>query len=133
MRCAIYLNDRIDVKTVVNDWAINWFNSSDYQHWSMTNNNNGEKIQTMGAATYKMASRNYIYELDKNDWYYYFKLKIGSLGASVMLFQDLSSITAGQQPNFRFGLDHEYNIMYITDQKVKDFIAEKMSAYTIDW
>lgn len=133
MRCAIYLNDRIDVKTVVNDWAINWFNSSDYQHWSMTNNNNGEKIQTIGAATYKMASRNYIYELDKNDWYYYFKLKIGSLGASVMLFQDLSSITAGQQPNFRFGLDHEYNIMYITDQKVKDFIAEKMSAYTIDW
>jgi len=133
MRCAIYLNDRIDVKSVVEDYAINWFNSPDYQKWSMNNNNNGEKIVEMGPATYKMASRKYIHDLDKNDWYFYFKLKIGSLGASVMMFQDLSNIDTAQSPNYRFGLDSQYNVLYMNDKSVQDFILNCMSNYKIDW
>jgi len=133
MRCSIYLNDRIDVRTVVEDYAINWFNSPDYQQWSMNNNNNGEKIVEMGPATYKMASRKYIHDLDKNDWYFYFKLKIGSLGASVMMFQDLSNVDKSRSPNYRFGVDSNYDVLYVSDKTTQEYITNCMSNYKIDW
>jgi hypothetical protein len=133
MRCSIYLNDRISIQDAVDNWVINWFNSADYQQWSMVNNNNGEKIQTMGAATYKMASRKYIHDLDHNDWYYYFKLKIGSLGSSVMLNQDLSQLPIEQRPNARFGVDDKYNLLLIDDPTVQDMIKNSMANYKVDW
>lgn len=132
MRCSIYLNDRLPVRNVV-DKVINWFNSDEYQLWSMVNNNNGEKIQALGVSTYKMASRKYIYDLDKNPWYFYYKLKLPSLGGSVTFSQDLSKLTVGERPNARFGLDRHYNVLYIDDMKVKNFIRESILNYRVDW
>lgn len=133
MRCSIYLNDRVSVKETVNDWVINWFNSKQYQLWSMVNNNNGEKIQSFGSSTYKMASRKYIHDLDKNDFYFYFKLKLASLGSSVMLFQETSSLLDSEKPNARFGVDKEYNVLSIDKPDVRNFILDNMSNYKIDW
>jgi hypothetical protein len=132
-RCSIYLNDRVDVGDAINNWVINWFNTDDYQRWSMVNNNNGEKIQVMGASTYKMASRRYIYDLDKNDWYFNFKLKIGSLGATVVLAQDVSKLAKDQVPNARFGVDKDYRVLTLNEPSVVEYIKHNMSNYKIDW
>lgn len=131
MRIPIYLNDRMDCKKVIEDWAINWFRTESYQKWSMVNNNNGEKIQ-FTATTYKMAARRYIHDLDKNDWYFFFKQKIGSLG-NVMFRQDVSTLPKHLRPNARFGLDTNYNILSIDSPNVKNYIKYHMSKYEIDW
>lgn len=131
-RLPLMLNDRIHCKTVFEECSVNWYNNDGYQLWSMNNNNNGEKI-IKTAATYKMASRRYIYDLDKNDWYFFFKLKIGSLGPNVVLNQDVSDIPLDRRPNARFGLDTDYNTLYITDPDVQDFVRHHMSTFRKDW
>jgi hypothetical protein len=132
IRIPIYLNDRLDCKTVINDWALNWYNTREYQEWSMVNNNNGEKIEYT-ATTYKMAARKYIYDLDKNDWYFFFKQKLGSLGGNVMFRQDVNNLPVELRPNARFGIDSDYNILSIDDPSVRDYIRYHLSKYQIDW
>ena len=132
-RCSVYFNDRINPGEAANNWVINWFNTDDYQLWSMANNNNGEKIQFLGASTYKMAARRYIYDLDKNEWYFHFKLKIGSLGTSIVLAQDVSKLPGDQVPNARFGVDTNYNVLTLDDTSVVDYIKYHMANYEIDW
>jgi hypothetical protein len=132
IRISIFLNDRLDYGTVINDWAVNWFNSVDYQQWSMVNNNNGEKIE-YGPTTYKMAARKYIHDLDKNDWYYHFKLKLGSLGPNVMYHQEVSNLPDCLTPNARFGIDSNYNLLSIDDTDVQEYIRYHMSQFKRDW
>jgi hypothetical protein len=133
MRCSIFLNDRIDVDKMLNVHVMNWFTDIDYQLWSMSNNNNGEKIIGIDPSKYKMAARNYIYEFDKNEWYFNFKLKIASLGSSVTYMQDLSNLPLSKRPNARFGLDEKYNILSIDDKVVQHFIKENISKFDINW
>jgi len=133
IRSSVFLNDRKHVGDVIKNHVINWYNTEDYQKWSMVNNNNGEKIKSMGSSTYKIAAKKYIYELDKNPWYFYFKLKLPSLGSSVVIHQDLSSLDIDQRPNARFGLDQNYNTLYLKDPTVVDFIKESMTNYLVDW
>lgn len=133
MRSSIYLNDRLPVKSVVNNHVINWFNSKEYQLWSMVNNNNGEKIQSLGVSTYKNASRKYIYDLDKNPWYYYFKLKLPSLGGVGNTRQHLAHVPIEHRPNARFGVDSNYEILYIDDPKLQNFIITSMADFRVDW
>jgi len=132
IRISVYLNDRIHCKTVINDWAINWFGSEDYQKWSMVNNNNGEKIE-MSATSYKMAARKYIHDLDKNDWYFYFKLKLGSLGPNVMYHQEVQNIPKRLRPNARFGIDSNYDLLSIDDLDVREFLTHNLTTYQKDW
>lgn len=132
IRIPVYLNDRIDCGTVINDWALNWFNTVPYQQWSMVNNNNGQKIQFTNT-TYKMAARKYIHDLDKNDWYFFFKLKMGSLGPNVMFRQDVSHLPMKLRPNARFGIDSNYNLLSIDDTDVQDYIRHHMSQFERDW
>jgi hypothetical protein len=132
VRISVFLNDRLDYGTVINDWAVNWFNSVDYQQWSMVNNNNGEKIE-YGPTTYKMAARKYIHDLDKNDWYYHFKLKLGSLGPNVMYHQEVGNLPERLTPNARFGIDSNYNLLSIDDRDVQDYIRHHMSQFERDW
>jgi hypothetical protein len=80
-----------------------------------------------------MASRRYIYDLDKNDWYFNFKLKIGSLGATVVLAQDVSKLAKDQVPNARFGVDKDYRVLTLNEPSVVDYIKHNMSNYKIDW
>jgi hypothetical protein len=131
-RITLMLNDRLHCKDVFENWAVNWFNTDDYQRWSMVNNNNGEKIE-LSTATYKMAARKYIYDLDHNDWYFYFKLKIGSLGPNVIFNQEVSHLPVEKRPNARFGLDDEYNTLYIDDADVQSYIRYHLLNYKKDW
>jgi len=132
IRIPVYLNDRLDCGTVIKEWAVNWFNSIPYQQWSMVNNNNGEKIE-FGPTTYKMAARKYIHSLDKNDWYFYFKLKMGSLGPNVMFKQSVSHLPKELRPNARFGIDSDYNLLSIDDTNVQEYIKHHMSKFERDW
>lgn len=132
IRSSVFLSDRINYKEVINDWAINWFNTPEYQQWSMVNNNNGEKIQ-LTATTYKMAARRYIYDLDKNDWYFYFKLKMGSLAPNVMFHQDVKDVPVELRPNARFGIDCDYNVLSIDNASVQEYIKSHMASYERDW
>lgn len=132
IRIPIFLNDRLDCKTVINDWSLNWYNTVDYQKWAMVNNNNGQKIQYT-ATTYKMAARKYIYEVDKNEWYFFFKQKLGSLGGNVMFRQTVDNLPVELRPNARFGIDCDYKLLSIDDSSVRNYIKHHMSAYQIDW
>jgi hypothetical protein len=132
IRISVFLNDRLNYGSVINDWAVNWFSSSAYQQWAMVNNNNGEKIE-YGPTTYKMAARKYIHDLDKNDWYYFFKLKLGSLGPNVMYHQEVNNLPDRLKPNARFGIDSEYNLLSIDDLDVQDYIRHHMSQFERDW
>ena len=132
VRGAIYYNDRVSTEYVVKLGIINWFNGQDYQRWSMVNNNNGQKI-IKGPATYKMAARQYIYDLDKNDWYFYFKIKLESLGLSIIHDQDVSNTPLNMRPNARFGIDTDYNLLYIDDPTVQDYIKHHLINYQKDW
>jgi hypothetical protein len=58
-------------------YVIPWFDSTEYQQWAMCNNKPGIKYgQSIGQ--YKLASKKYIYNFDKNKYYFDFKLKIKS-------------------------------------------------------
>lgn len=59
-----------------------WYDTSDYQHWAMNNNNTGEKYGS-NIGEYKLATKKYIYSVDNNEYYYRFKLKTNSLSRSV--------------------------------------------------
>jgi hypothetical protein len=132
VRGAIYYNDRVPCERAIKQGIINWFNGADYQRWSMVNNNNREKID-FGPASYKMAARRYIHDLDKNDWYFYFKIKLESLGLSIVHDQTVIGIPADMRPNARFGMDSNYNLLYIDNPNVQDFIKSNLIDYKKDW
>ena len=130
-RGSIYLNDTMNAK-VCADQTVNWYNDIDYQRWSMVNNGTGEKIRKT-ASTYKWAARKYIYDFDKNDWYFNFKLKIESLGPGLSLQQDLSNVEMAKRPIHRFGLDKNYDILYMTDPTVIQYIEHHLANFKLDW
>tara|TARA_R110000782_G_scaffold64405_1_gene131338 strand:- start:1340 stop:2404 length:1065 start_codon:yes stop_codon:yes gene_type:complete len=57
--------------------VISWFDSKEYQLWSMNNRSNGVKIKST-LRSYKMPAKEYIYDLDNNKWYRDYKTKTGS-------------------------------------------------------
>lgn len=60
------------------DRVIDWFDSDDYQLWSMVNNAAGEKYgQTI--SDNKLAAKRYIYEFDREPYYFKFKTKTASI------------------------------------------------------
>lgn len=59
------------------DKFIHWFDSNDYQSWSLHNQTTGQKINQT-PAEYKLAAKKYIYSLDRNNYYYTYKTKTGS-------------------------------------------------------
>jgi hypothetical protein len=59
------------------DKFIHWFDSDDYQRWSMVHNSHGEKYgNTVG--DYKLAAKRYIFDVDKNQYYLKYKTKTNS-------------------------------------------------------
>ena len=130
VRGALYFNETIDPNTAILK-VENWYLDPLYQRWSMTNNNNGEKILG-GAATYKRAAREYIYSLDKNDWYKTFKLKLESMALTVVR-QDLSKLNSHHVPNARFGITKNYDMLSIHESDVVEYIRYHLDNFKIDW
>ena len=125
-RGIAYFNDTVDLETA-DSKVINWYHNDDYQLWSMNNNNNGDKIGK-SAATYKQVARDYIYDLDSNDAYYMFKLKIENVG---LLYsrQEVTNIETQQRPNARFGITNKYDTMYIDEKQTRDYIQDKLGNF----
>ena len=130
VRGAIYFNDRIDCKTAIYR-IFNWFNGKDYQLWSMVNNNNGQKIHNT-LSTYKYAARNYIYSLDKNEYYRDFKLKLESL-FTIVNKQDVASLPISQRPAARIFMTDQFEILNIDNKDAQTFLKESLFNYKIDW
>lgn len=127
IRGAVFYNDRLNCQSVIYDHIINWFTTVEYQQWSMANNNNGKKIQDT-VASYKIESKKYIFEFDQNEWYFSYKIKLESLG-HIVAFQNLKNIPITKRPNARFGLDQNFNVLYIDDTKVQEFITKSIIDY----
>jgi hypothetical protein len=86
MWSAIYLRslhftgetDANHLQTYLNSFT-GWFDTMEYQQWAMNNNKRGQKYSSY-AGLYKPASKRYIYEFDKDKYYYAFKRKVASGG-----------------------------------------------------
>lgn len=57
--------------------SIPWFNTCEYQNWSIFNRSNGIKFDG-SIENYKKPAKDYIFELDKNPYYHRYKTKTGS-------------------------------------------------------
>ena len=125
IRGSIYYNDRVNCKSMIYDHVLNWFHTDDYQQWSMVNNNNGKKIKD-SISSYKIESKKYIYDFNKDKNYFDYKLKLESFG-HIVAFQNTKNIPLEKKPNARFGVDNNFNILYIDDTKVQDFIKESLT------
>ena len=130
VRGALYLNDRLDYRECMYR-VVNWFSDPEYQRWSMANNNNGQKIQRT-LSTYKTAARNYIYDVDHNDWYRNFKIKLESLW-TIGIQQDLSQVSVDRRPVSRVALTTDFQMHYIEDASVQEFYRHHLGNYKIDW
>ena len=128
IRGPVYFNDKLPVRDLVCNYMFNWFNSPEYQKWSMVNNNNGQKIGA-GLSSYKSVARNYINEFNNNPWYFYFKCKLDSLGGVT----SMQKITPTTTPWNRFGVDDDFNLLYINDEDVQEYIKHHLSSYKRDW
>ena len=130
VRGALYFNDQVEWKTAM-DTIVNWFSYPDYQRWSMANNNNGQKINST-LASYKAASKDYIWSLDKDDWYRNFKIKLESLWV-LTIRQDVSKLSVDRMPSHRVGLTKDYEMLYANDPGVKEYFTHHLTNYKIDW
>jgi hypothetical protein len=131
-----YVNDnfKTDFNYIDNN-MLDWYNTSDYQQWSMTNNNNGEKIDpriNLAQTTLKMCVRKYIYEFDKNEWYLYYKQKLPS-NEMQKLRKKKHLIDNKRNPMTYFAISEQKKIVHTTDKGVKDFICHHFGQYKKDW
>lgn len=130
VRGALYFNDRLDYKTAIYS-IFNWFNGTEYQLWSMANNNNGQKIQKT-VSTYKVAARDYIYDFDKNPEYKNFKLKLESL-FNIVRTQQVTHLLQDNWPATRIFMTDQFEMLSINDKSAKDFLTNSLLNYKIDW
>ena len=101
----------------------------DYQLWSMNNNNNGEKMKGLTLSTYKWASRKYIYSFDKNEYYFYNKIKMPSLPLLIARkyktnFNDFDS---------KWGIDENFNNVKINEPGIDSYLETRLFNYKVDW
>ena len=81
---SIYIKLRTD--TFANNYNSRWYATDDYQQWSMNSNQSGIKY-TLNRSDSKLASKQYIYDFDHDEYSRVFKTK----GKSVPVFGVLNS------------------------------------------
>jgi hypothetical protein len=121
LRGPLFYYSGQDVKTAITKYLVNWFNTADYQRWSMANNNNGQKIRRATAIHYKWAARSYIYDFDRNDWY--FKYKIKSVSLYGLLQNNFDAF------NMLFALDSDYRLHWLSDAAVRHEFEEGLQNF----
>lgn len=122
LRPAVLYSASDNCKDFFQGGIFNWYASADYQRWSMVNNNNGQKIRGINQRMYKYAAKKYIYDFDKNDWYFNYKLKMPSMPTLRIRnykknFSDFDS---------RIGLSANYDVIRFDDPGVNDFIVKSL-------
>ena len=88
------------------DRFVHWYDSDDYQQWSMNVDNASEKLGT-DVSEYKLAAKKYIYSVDNNDYYFKFKTKIKSI----------SFLDRKHPWSHWCCIDHNWNLLSIADHK----------------
>lgn len=145
IRGAIYYNSSIPIDQCI-DSMVNWFNAPGYQHWSMNNNNNGLKIRNT-LASYKYIQRKYIFEFDKNEWYFHFKTKLESMSNLNIKgkngsIKDLTNSIVGMNDKYEYLcipdpdapiVNTTYKGGYHFGPDVKHFFKDSLMNYKIDW
>lgn len=129
LRAGLIYSKGSNRKNVFGNNLFNWYGNSEYQLWSMANNNNGQKIIGTTQGSYKHAARKYIYDLDHNEWYFNYKIKIASMPFIVARnyrkhFKDFDPV---------FGLDTNYDVAMIGTPDVDALILDGLKNYKIDW
>jgi hypothetical protein len=125
LRASVLYSTGSNRKKLVTDSIFHWYGSTEYQLWSMANNNNGEKINGTTQSSYKWAARNYIYEVDKNEWYFNHKIKIPSLPFITKrnyrkYYTEFDTV---------FGMDSNYDIISFNNPTVDNFIIESLTKF----
>jgi len=128
-RGPLFFGDNQNLERDIQYSSINWFNTSDYQQWSMANNGTGEKIRGVTSATYKWAARQYLYDFTKDMWYFHFKLKLASLPKIGPVIGWEHQIDVGM----RFALDTNYEVVRFNDPGVREYILHHLNNCQIDW
>lgn len=116
-------------ESLINDCLIQWFNTTEYQLWSMNNNNNGQKLSGPTQGLGKIAAKKYIYEFDKNEWYFKHKMKIVS--SPNILRRNWRKHFADFDP--MLGVDTNYNLIKIGPPEVNNHVINRLMNYKIDW
>lgn len=116
-------------KELIQNCLIQWYNSTEYQQWSMINNNNGLKLSSPLQGLFKIAAKKYIHDYTNDDWYYHHKIKIISLPNIINRswrkhFSDFDCL---------FGIDHNYNAIKLGNSNVDKFVLDSIINYNIDW
>jgi hypothetical protein len=116
-------------RSLINDCVIQWYNTDEYQLWSMTNNNNGEKLIGPTQGLYKTAAKKYIFDFDKDEWYQIHKIKIISLP---------NIIKRNWKDNYTefdpiLGIDTNYDIVKIGTPDVDNYVIDRLVQFKIDW
>ncbi len=129
LRAPVTYSIGINKESLINDCVIQWYNTDEYQLWSMTNNNNGEKLTGPIQGLYKTAAKNYIFEFDKDEWYHIHKIKIISLP---------NIIKRNWRKNYNdfdpvLGIDTNYNIIKIGTPDVDNYVIDRLVQFKIDW
>jgi hypothetical protein len=76
---------RLRKNSVTNDYSPRWFATDDYQQWAMNNNQIGTKY-TRNLSDSKLASKQYIYDFDHDEYCRTFKIK----SKSIQMFSKLN-------------------------------------------
>jgi len=132
MHCALragFIYSIGDNRRYIYDKLINWYGNTEYQLWSMANNNNGEKIRGTSQSSYKWAARKYIYDFDRNEWYFRYKIKI----ASLPFIKQRNYRKYYKDFDTQFGMNTDYEILRSGDPEVDNFITSGLMNYKIDW
>ena len=117
----------------IDKMMFDWYNTEEYQKWSMVNNNNGEKINLkvdLANSTIKWCVRKYIRDFDKNDWYFHFKQKQPSNQMQQLRNVDHSN---GKSPMTYFAVNQDLNFFHITDVGVKEYVHENLIKFKKEW
>jgi hypothetical protein len=83
---SIYI--KLGLNTFANNYNQKWYSTDSYQQWSMNNNQFGTKY-TLSLSDSKLASKQYIYDFDHDEYSRAFKTK----GKSVQIFDLLHNAT----------------------------------------
>lgn len=97
---------------------ISWYTHRDFQIWSMQNLNSVLKFDAEHFQ-HKRALREYIHELDHNDWYYKFKNKTRSL-------ENIPKLR--NSPTWLLAIDNQNNVYHTTDTScIRDYRSLSVS------
>jgi hypothetical protein len=115
-----YTSSYIKIKrdTFTNNYSPRWFATDDYQQWAMNNNQLGTKY-TLNRSDNKLASKQYIYDFDRDDYCRLFKTK----SLSVQVFNQPEIM------KFFCTLD-DYSTLYL--DRDLDRILELLPDYILD-